>query len=385
MFMEVSISIVIFSVFALILWRLNSIKKPHRNTNTRANNTSVQYRATKSNIARTDNSLASEFTEKVTKEFNVDDVELPKEFNSLKLIKTDINNKEQQQVIEEICRGFRKPHPLLLPLTQKAFEPNELFDLIKSDPQITAKVLNRVNSSAFALKQPITSINHAIIYLGIGTVKNIAMHFAVENEVKFESNIQQNAYQKLWSASYLASSLGLLFAKELLLDDASDISTRCLLNYLGDMAILSTHPELAPSYNEQKALYQRVSDHQSQLNINTQIIGSTLARYWQLPRTLVRSIENNLSFLAATPASETNDINENEQVKYQVCYIACRLADLAVINEKSCLETIRYDLNKQLDFYYLFKNEQQPKVKQLLNLFHDMSFSKKVNSLLLIN
>lgn len=379
MFTEVTLSVVIFFVFALILWRLNNIKKPRKSLAIRTSNS---LSSTKRSATYTDNTLATEFTEKMNKEFNVEDVELPDEFTTLTLLSSDNNNEQQQQTIKHICKDFRKPHPLLIPLTQKAFEPNELFDLIRTDPQITAKVLNRVNSSAFALTQPITSINHAIVYLGIGTVKNIAMHFATENEVKFDTQQQHQAYQKLWSASYLASSLGLLFAKELQLDDASDISTRCLLNYLGDMAILSAHPEISEAYQAQQALYQRVLYTQYQLSVNSQVIGSTLAQYWQLPRSLVRSIEQNLSLLM--PEKNNGEIDEYENIKYHVCYIACRLADLVAINEQSCIETIRYDLSKQLDFYYLFKNQQHPKIKQLLNLFHDVGFSKKINNLLLV-
>lgn len=384
MFVEVSLSVAIFCIFALILWRLNHLKKPRKGYSTFS---TKSMPSNSPNTTFSDSSLATTFTEKMTKEFNVDDVELPEEMTTLTLLNTDISNKKQQQEIEFICQDFRKPHPLLIPLTQKAFEPNELFDLIRTDPHITAKILNQVNSSAFALTQPITSINHAIIYLGIGTVKNIAMHFAIENNVEFETQQQHKAYQKLWEASYLASSLGLLFAKELQLEDASDISTRCLLNYLGDMAILSAHPEIAVIYQQEQPLYQRVIYCQSQLLVNTQIIGSTLAKHWQLPDSLVQSIEHNLSLLVPEPKRvsviEDFEVEENELIKYDVCYIACRLADLVAINEQSCIEKIRYDLAKQLDFYYLFKQQQHAKIKQLLNLFHDVSFSKKVNSLLL--
>ena len=379
MFMEILLSIVVFSIFALILWRLNRTKKSQKKLYIRPNN---RLNPSNQKSTYTYNTLTSEFTENNTEDLNVDDMVLPEEFLALKILNTDINNAEQQKTIEHICQNFRKPHPLVLPLTQKAFEPNELFELIRSDAQITAKVINRVNSSAFALTQPITSINHAINYLGIGTVKNIAMHFAIENDVEFKTQQQHQAYQKLWSASYLASSLGLLFAKELLIEDASDISTRCLLNYLGDMAILSSHPKISAVYQKQQTLYQRIIYSQAQLSINTQIIGSALARFWQLPRTLVRSIENNLSLLV--PKNNNTDIDENEMLKYQVCYIACRLADLAVINDKNSIETIREELSKQPDFYSLLKNKQHPKIKKLLNLFYDTNFSKRVNNQLLI-
>ncbi|GHE81483.1 HDOD domain-containing protein [Thalassotalea profundi] len=379
MLVEVLLSITVFGIFALILWRLKKISTPKRK---RYAYTAHHLNNQKQNVSFNYTPLSRELTDNSAKEFNVDDIVLPEEFIALKLLTSEINNTEQQQTIEQICQSFRKPHPLLLPLTQKAFEPNELFELIRTDPQITAKVINRVNSSAFALTQPITSINHAINYLGIGTVKNIAMHFAMENDDKFETQQQQQAYQKLWHASYLASSLGLLFAKELLMEDASDISTRCLLNYLGDMAILSTYPDMSKVYQEQKSLYQRVIYCQTQLSINTQIIGSSLARYWQLPRSLVRSIENNLSLLIVK--NDLSEIDKNEMLKYQICYTACRIADLAIINEQPCIETMRDDLTQQLDFYSLFKNDLHPKIKKLFNLFHDVSFSKKMNGLLLV-
>ena len=55
---------------------------------------------------------------------------------------------------------------------------------------MTAKVLNAVNSPLFALQQPITNINHAIIFLGVGIVKSIVMQFAMHQGMKFKDKNQ---------------------------------------------------------------------------------------------------------------------------------------------------------------------------------------------------
>ena len=138
---------------------------------------------------------------------------VPDDFHDFKLLKYEALDSDKKQLIEDILKNFKKPHPLLLPLTQSSFEPSELFELIKSDAEMTAKVLNVVNSAQFALQQPITNINHAIAFLGITQVKNIAMQCAITNEVTFPDETQDLAFKKLWQASYLASMLSLYFSK----------------------------------------------------------------------------------------------------------------------------------------------------------------------------
>jgi len=203
----ISISILVFLTY--VIWRLNRTNvKPKSKINSLQQGSSLKSTANV-NAIKEASILNSINEESETKS----EFELPADFLDFTLVSSAKLDDNQQQTVVDICQSFRKPHPLLLPLTQGAFEPNELFDLIKTDAEMTAKILNAVNSSLFSLRQPITNINHAIIFLGITQVKNIALQFAVQKNMEFEDKAQNEAYKKLWAASYLASSFCLLFAK----------------------------------------------------------------------------------------------------------------------------------------------------------------------------
>jgi putative nucleotidyltransferase with HDIG domain len=56
--------------------------------------------------------------------------------------------------------------------------PKELVNVIKLDPIFTMKMLKVVNSPFVGLAQQVTSIQQASVFLGINTIKNLALSLA---------------------------------------------------------------------------------------------------------------------------------------------------------------------------------------------------------------
>lgn len=56
--------------------------------------------------------------------------------------------------------------------------PKDLVQVIDKDPVVTVKILKVVNSAYYSLPKQITSINHAVVYLGFNTIKNLALAIA---------------------------------------------------------------------------------------------------------------------------------------------------------------------------------------------------------------
>ena len=61
---------------------------------------------------------------------------LPERFIGFSLLNHHHLTDVQKARIKRISRRFKKPHPLLLSLTQEQADPNELFNIIKHDPEI---------------------------------------------------------------------------------------------------------------------------------------------------------------------------------------------------------------------------------------------------------
>ncbi len=91
----------------------------------------------------------------------------------------------KQKIVEEILaitQSLPRPHPMLRALTKEIEDSEKLYHLVKSDPEIAAKILQTVNSAGFYLTQNITRLNHAILYLGTNMVKNIALQCVINTQ-----------------------------------------------------------------------------------------------------------------------------------------------------------------------------------------------------------
>ena len=56
--------------------------------------------------------------------------------------------------------------------------PKELVSVIEKDPVMTVKILRVINSAYYSLPNKITSVGQSVVYLGINTIKNLALSFA---------------------------------------------------------------------------------------------------------------------------------------------------------------------------------------------------------------
>jgi putative nucleotidyltransferase with HDIG domain len=75
--------------------------------------------------------------------------------------------------------AFPKSVQKILELTRDVnCAPKDLVQVIDKDPVVTVKVLRVVNSAYYSLPNPVTSINHAVVYLGFNTIKNLALSIA---------------------------------------------------------------------------------------------------------------------------------------------------------------------------------------------------------------
>jgi putative nucleotidyltransferase with HDIG domain len=75
--------------------------------------------------------------------------------------------------------AFPKSVEKILELTRDvSCTPRDLVQVIDKDPVVTVKILKVVNSAYYSLPKQITSISHAVVYLGFNTIKNLALSIA---------------------------------------------------------------------------------------------------------------------------------------------------------------------------------------------------------------
>ena len=75
--------------------------------------------------------------------------------------------------------AFPRAAQKILELTRQLnCPPKEIVGVIDKDPVLTVKILRVINSAYYGLPSKITSVNQSVVFLGINTVKNLALGFA---------------------------------------------------------------------------------------------------------------------------------------------------------------------------------------------------------------
>ncbi|OHC72393.1 MAG: phosphohydrolase [Rhodoferax sp. RIFCSPLOWO2_12_FULL_60_11] len=188
--------------------------------------------------------------------------------------------------------AFPKSVQKILELTRDVnCSPKDLVQVIDKDPVVTVKVLRVVNSAYYSLPKQITSINHAVVYLGFNTIKNLALSIAAigmlpaSNAAGFDG------------AQYLLHSLSTAaIAKQLALrlDDADpmDCFIAGLLHDFGKVVFAQFMPTefrkaLETSQWNESSLHLALRDV---IGADHAVVGAMLVEKWRFPADLVETI-----------------------------------------------------------------------------------------------
>ena len=199
-----------------------------------------------------------------------------------------------QQLLAEIDRiqAFPVSVQNILKLTRDANStPRDLVDVIQRDPVVTIKVLRVVNSAYYSLPRQITSVDHAVVYLGFNTIKNLALGIATLSMAPAQAHACLDGRAFLRHALAVAAitrQLGTRFAGM----DANDFFIGGLLHDFGKMVLAQAIPAQFRKALEY-ALWNEVSLHSALLEvtgIDQAEVAAMLLEHWRFPAELVQGI-----------------------------------------------------------------------------------------------
>lgn len=188
--------------------------------------------------------------------------------------------------------AFPKSVQRILELTRDVNStPKDLVDVIDKDPVVTVKILKVVNSAYYSLPKQITSIGHAVVYLGFNTIKNLALSIAAIGMLPKDNASGFDVEQ------YLLHSLATAgLAKQLAhkVDDADpmDCFIGGLLHDFGKVVFAQFMPK------EFKAALEECQATKSPLQVALQkhigadhfVVGAMLAEKWRFAPALIETI-----------------------------------------------------------------------------------------------
>ncbi|AGX86356.1 HDOD domain-containing protein [Candidatus Symbiobacter mobilis] len=169
--------------------------------------------------------------------------------------------------------------------------PKHLVQVIEQDPVVTVKILKAVNSAYFALTKKITSIDHAVVYLGFNTIKNLALSIAAIGMLPTRNAADFDSAQYLLH-SLSTASIARRLAQNVDRADATDCFIAGLLHDFGKVVFAQFMPrEFKQALQECQA--DGSSLHlalQRTIGVDHTVVGAMLAEKWRFAPELVDAI-----------------------------------------------------------------------------------------------
>ncbi len=163
---------------------------------------------------------------------------------------------------------------------------SELANIISSDPSLTAKTLKVVNSSFYALREKVGSLEKALAILGLNTMKNIALSFVMANELRSNSDGGFD-FNFFWKRSVTAAVAADLSAN-LIDKESQDAFVSGLLQDIG-IAVMyfSRDDEYLKVLDEKTAGELSVEAAENIIfGFDHQTLGSEILKVWGLPENI---------------------------------------------------------------------------------------------------
>lgn len=136
------------------------------------------------------------------------------------------------------------------------YDVRELADTIVSDPALSAKVLRLVNSAAFALPNPVTSIRQAVTIVGQRTLRLLVLTFSLVD--RLTKGVGPQIYFAFWRQSLTTALLAGKLARAKKGVDPDTAYSVGLLSNLGTLVLAqkepSKYPELFLSHQDVESL-----------------------------------------------------------------------------------------------------------------------------------
>lgn len=186
------------------------------------------------------------------------------------------------------------------------FSMKEIADLISKDAGLVTRLLKVLNSAYYGLSKNVTNIQQACSILGIRIIRNIALTLSIINIFPHKG---QKEYTFLFKKSLAAGLAAELISEISNPANRSDAFISGLLHNIGMFIFLKYLPEKyieVLNESEYRGLDIEVIEEEM-LGINHLQAGALIAKRWQLPKSVIYSIE----YLKSLKKLEEEDHSEH--------------------------------------------------------------------------
>jgi len=167
----------------------------------------------------------------------------------------------------------------------------QIANTIQHDPALSTKILKTVNSSFYGQSHSISTISHALVVLGLNSVKTLALGFSLVANLK-DSGGEGFDHIRFWKRCLYSAVAARTLAKQFGLVQQEEAFLGGLLQ---DMGMLALNQTINVEY--QQVMRESGDEHRNLAEVERRIIGldhmqvgAALASRWNLPPLLTEPI-----------------------------------------------------------------------------------------------
>lgn len=170
---------------------------------------------------------------------------------------------------------------------------SELASTIQNDQGLSSKILKTVNSSFYGLRRRCGTIEKALVLLGLGPVKSLALGFSLVTSIDDPADESQFDYLGYWRRGLYGAVAGKLIADRLTFDFSDEVFLGGLLQ---DVGMIAMYRALGDQYLATIAAAR--GDHREvvscelrEFDLQHPEVGAMLVQRWRLPEELVLPVK----------------------------------------------------------------------------------------------
>jgi len=200
---------------------------------------------------------------------------------------------------EEMIRKLKGLPPLPVVLSEAlrlTADPLVSYDkvikIISQDPSLSSRLLRIANSPYYGLKQRVTTLQLALVILGLREFRCILIGSALLEQIKSKNPQYDELYKKLWRESLFMASFCREFSTKLNSGYKGEDFLTGLLANMGALLLLNEMP-----IEYYKLIDESNNDHKKQLSMEQERLGfihtdlaTALLKQWDIPPFLCDSI-----------------------------------------------------------------------------------------------
>lgn len=246
---------------------------------------------------------------------------------------------------------------------------DQLANVILRDLALTSKLLKLVNSAFYGQRTAeITSISHAVVLLGVDTVRMTANSLTLFGHLRGDSTELKDSMIKAFLSGLIARHL----AQRAKLPDVEESFICGMCQNLGENLVIYYFPEEFAEIGELRGQRKldKAAASRGVLGVSYAELGAAVAQKWSLPQSIVETIKGRPPGPIRKPETAVDQSRDLAVFATHLCDVFAE-KDAAAISEsmRTLLETFRLSIDMEFEYALKVLNAAFEKLKQYSTLF----------------